>query len=381
MCELLGVSCNNKVKANISFKVLQSRANNYPDGWGLAYYPDQSAQIFKEPFEADKSKLADFVAGYDNISSKIFLCHIRKWRPESRAYKNTHPFLRELDGKAYTFAHNGAVPEDFHLKRFHPIGDTDSERFFCHLMDFIAQHALELGDEADLSLLEDHLRDINRHGNTKLNCLLSDGNNLLCYRDSGGLGGLCLLERKPDYLEKVKIYEDDELQFRFRIQKASDELAVIVATRPLTNENWSVLSPGSLTVLRDGQSIYPADIEPEENNAIEAEVYAAPRWANSLAGFPNVIGMPKSLRQALGVKKLDRVLVSNENQSMELNVWKSAEGLVKQSSSCSADNRECHVWLHRTIRTHLHLEETDNRRDKNRFRKRYAKVAIRKLTN
>ena len=385
MCELLGVSSNKPIKANISFKVLQSRAAENPDGWGLAFYPDQSALIFKEPVEANQSKLADFVATYGNIRSRIFLCHIRRWLPESRAYKNTHPFSREFNGKAYVFAHNGAIPQvamrRFHFRRFHPIGDTDSERLFCHLMDFIAQQMLDLADEADLSLLEDHLRDINRHANTKLNCLLSDGNHLLCYRDSGALGSLYLLHRTPDYLEKVKLYGDNELQFKFEIQKASDERAVIVATHPLTDENWSILSPGSLTVLKDGHVTYPESIESEENDVIKAEVYAAPRWANGVSGFPHVIGMPKSLRQSLAVETGDKVLVINGDWSIELSVWNSAEELVKKNSSCAADDRKRHIWLHRTIRNDLYLEETEFRRGKSRYRKKYTAVDIRKISN
>jgi len=379
MCELLGVSCNKEVRANISFKALQGRAEKNPDGWGFAFYPDESAQIFKEPFEANQSDLADFVARYDNIRSRIFLCHIRKWNTESRAHRNTHPFSRELNGKDYVFAHNGTIPKLFKLSRFQPLGITDSERFFCHLMDFIAKNALDFQDGADLSLLEDHLRDINRPAGTTLNCLFSDGEHLCCYTDVRGYKRLHFLQRKPGYLAEIQNYEDDELSFKFNVQKGQDEQACIVATKPLTDENWSILSRGSLRVLRDGQVIYPEPMEFEENRGIEAEVYESPRWANGLADFPNVIGMPKSLRQALVVELDNKVKVTCNEQIIELIVCKSAGKLVQENSASAADNRERHVWLPSKIRNDLDLVETAIRNGCPKFKTKYTSVGIQRI--
>ena len=49
MCELLAMSFNLPVTPNISFKAFRSRSERNPDGWGIAFYPDESVQIIKEP--------------------------------------------------------------------------------------------------------------------------------------------------------------------------------------------------------------------------------------------------------------------------------------------------------------------------------------------
>ena len=54
---------------------------------------------------------------------------------------NTHPFVRELWGRNFVFAHNGTVKaaKKHPLGRFHPIGETDSEHAFCVIMDALAR--------------------------------------------------------------------------------------------------------------------------------------------------------------------------------------------------------------------------------------------------
>ncbi len=57
-----------------------------------------------------------------------------------RSYRNAQPFARELAGRMHLFAHNGYLPgidasPTFKLERFHPVGETDSERAFCALLD------------------------------------------------------------------------------------------------------------------------------------------------------------------------------------------------------------------------------------------------------
>jgi len=54
MCELLAMSFNLAVRPNISFREFRHRGEKNRDGWGIAFYPDESAQIIKEPIRAKK---------------------------------------------------------------------------------------------------------------------------------------------------------------------------------------------------------------------------------------------------------------------------------------------------------------------------------------
>jgi len=109
MCELLAMGFNSPVTPQISFTGFQHRAQYNPHGWGLAFYPDRSAIVFKEPFPGHQSHLADFVKQYTKITSRVILSHVRVTSRGKIAYQNSHPFCRELYGKHYTFAHNGTL--------------------------------------------------------------------------------------------------------------------------------------------------------------------------------------------------------------------------------------------------------------------------------
>jgi len=44
MCELLGMSFNLPVRPSISFRGFRHRGEENPDGWGIAFYPDEAGR-------------------------------------------------------------------------------------------------------------------------------------------------------------------------------------------------------------------------------------------------------------------------------------------------------------------------------------------------
>lgn len=89
MCELLALCFNLPVSPRISFKGFRVRGRRNPDGWGLAFYPDNSAIVFKEPLTATESRLAVFIENYELIKSKIFIGHVRRASRGEKSYRNT----------------------------------------------------------------------------------------------------------------------------------------------------------------------------------------------------------------------------------------------------------------------------------------------------
>lgn len=74
----------------------------------------------------------------------MVIAHIRRATAGERSYRNTQPFARELAGRMHLFAHNGWLPDidrlpEFRSSRFHAVGETDSERAFCILLDRLAE--------------------------------------------------------------------------------------------------------------------------------------------------------------------------------------------------------------------------------------------------
>lgn len=247
MCQLLGLSFNQPINPFISFRGFRHRGKTNPCGWGIAFYPDRSACIIKEPLESGKSKLSQFLMDYPLVKSDIIISHVRKSTSGSVAYMNTHPFYRELNGKDYVFAHNGTLKDFNRLKseRFKPVGTTDSEHAFCYLLDSIDG----IGENNNFSEVFQILSKINALG--KFNCIFSDGEYMYCYFDNKGRGGLSYVHRQTPFSHVRLVDEDYEIELES--VKGPYQEGYVIATFPLTNEDWVSFDPGELIVFKKGR--------------------------------------------------------------------------------------------------------------------------------
>lgn len=84
-----------------------------------------------------------------------------------------------------------------------------------------------------------------------------DGFQLYCYRDRNGYNGLCMTERTAPFGRVSPRDEDWEIEFAE--EKRPDQRGIVIAIRPLTNEKWDGLVPGSLYVFKKGQCVYGPD--------------------------------------------------------------------------------------------------------------------------
>ena len=145
MCELLGLSSNASATVNFSLQKLAAHgaiAGTYTDGWGVGYYEELDVRLFKDANAVADSDWISII-GSHNLRSSLIIAHTRKATRGARSYPNAQPFIRELAGRIHLFAHNGDLPgifkaDAFQLDRFNPIGETDSERAFCALLDRMA---------------------------------------------------------------------------------------------------------------------------------------------------------------------------------------------------------------------------------------------------
>jgi predicted glutamine amidotransferase len=269
MCELLGMSFNKTIQPIISFKGFWPRGNVHPDGWGLAYYPDESVQIVKEPIRTGRSELAGHLRHYKTLKSKIFIAHVRQTSVGSKSYKNTHPFYRELNGREYVFAHNGTIyyHSDLDIGRFIPVGETDSEYVFCNILEGVAERNLTYWSVDDYRWLFEKMQEINSLG--RFNCIFSDGNNLFCYHDQEDYNGLFFVKRRLPYRSSFMEDQDFVINFASAIEQDPGHEGYVIATQPLSNEQWDLFHPGELLVFNNGHLIYSSAGRP-----VDADDYA-----------------------------------------------------------------------------------------------------------
>jgi predicted glutamine amidotransferase len=251
MCELMGLSLDRPAPAHFSIQEFGQRDAQNLDGWGLAWYPDRSASVIKEPVSWRASQHTGFLEKYHGLSSSTYIAHVRhKTVGGIPTHADTHPFQRELRGKEYVFAHNGTLnelQENFNLGRFTPLGVTDSEYAFCHLLAHLERRGRHLDTADDLQALHERLRLLNGQG--ELNCLLSDGQSLVAYHDMAAYKGLVWATLNIPHHQAGR-FQDSEMQLV--VEGSHSIRGFIVATHPMSDLDWRRFEPGELLLVEKG---------------------------------------------------------------------------------------------------------------------------------
>jgi predicted glutamine amidotransferase len=248
MCQLLGMNANTPTDVVFSFTGFSTRAEEHKDGFGIAFFEGPGVRLLVDAQSARTSPVADMVRRFP-IKSKAIVAHIRKATQGRVALQNTHPFVRELWGRYWIFAHNGDLPN--YRPRLHgafqPVGETDSERAFCWLMqEFAKAHAgvppvLEL-----TNTLRELVPTISAHGS--FNFMLSNGEALWAHCSTK----LHHIVRQHPFRRASLQDEDVTVDFA-EVTSPRDRVAVVV-TEPLTkDEQWLAFAPGEMRVFVDGE--------------------------------------------------------------------------------------------------------------------------------
>ncbi|TXD14460.1 class II glutamine amidotransferase [Extensimonas vulgaris] len=252
MCQLLGMNANTPTDLNFSFTGFTQRGgrtDQHADGWGIAFFENKGLRHFVDPQRAVDSPLADLLRRYPIHSCNV-IAHIRKATQGRVALENCHPFVRELWGRYWVFAHNGDL-KDFRPRlhtHFHPVGDTDSEHVFCWIMQELAKSHAGVPSVAELTLtLRELAARVAPHGT--FNFLLSNGQALWAHASTQ----LHYLERRHPFTQAR--LSDEDLSIDFSAHTRPSDRVALVVTAPLTrDEVWTRMAPGELRVFVDGTS-------------------------------------------------------------------------------------------------------------------------------
>lgn len=254
MCQLLGMNCNVPTDIVFSFTGFATRGGGsdvHKDGWGIAFFEGNGVRHFVDHEPAIASPVAALIRRWP-IKSKNVISHIRKATQGQVALENCHPFVRELWGRYWVFAHNGDL-KDFEPVfdgPYRPVGKTDSERAFCYLLQELRRRFEDRQpSRAKLSeVLRELMQKIAAHG--PFNMLMSDGTALFAHCSTK----LVYLQRQHPFAQAT--LSDDDLCVDFsEVTTPSDRVAIIV-TEPLTaNEPWQQFAEGEFKVFIDGISV------------------------------------------------------------------------------------------------------------------------------
>ena len=250
MCQLLGMNANTPTDVMFSFSGFAQRAQEHKDGFGIAFFEGPGVRLMVDAQSARTSPIAEMVRRFP-IRSCHIVAHIRKATQGVVALQNTHPFVRELWGRYWVFAHNGDL-RGFNPRlhgAFRPVGETDSERAFCWLMQELAKaHASVPSIEELTNTLRELAPLPASHGT--FNFMLSNGQALWAHCSTH----LHHLVRQHPF-ERASLQDEDVTVDFAQLTSERDRVAIVV-TEPLTrNEAWQAFAPGEMRVFVDGAAL------------------------------------------------------------------------------------------------------------------------------
>ena len=260
MCQLLGMNCNTPTDIVFSFEGFRRRGgltDHHVDGFGIGFFEQKGIRLFHDDKPSANSPVADLVKAYQ-IKSENVIAHIRKATSGRTSLANTHPFVREMWGSYWMFAHNG------HLQNFAPargryyrtVGNTDSERAFCFILEELRRRFDDRpGDDELFAALAPLVREIRSHG--LFNFIPSDGQVMFAHASTL----LHYIVRQAPFGEARLL--DDDIAVDFSAVTTPDDRVAVIATLPLTeNETWRQFACDELAMFRDGAIVRRERPEP-----------------------------------------------------------------------------------------------------------------------
>ena len=97
--------------------------------------------------------------------------------------------------------------------------------------------------------------------------MLSDGEYLFAYHDADGYNGLHYVWRAAPF-PRVRL-ADEDFEVDLQELKEPGQRGYVVATRPLTDEEWLSFAPGELVVFRGGMIAYRSSMPELSSGELE----------------------------------------------------------------------------------------------------------------
>ena len=237
MCQILGINTSEVTPFAMNFCKFCDRggcSDVHKDGWGLCFYQNRGVVSFYDTCACCHSAMAEYVRKAEHQTSNL-LAHIRlATRGDVNKVENLHPFVRELWGITWCFAHNGDLPHFAHISKHHhvllgkstvanlshhAIGDTDSEAVFCAILNALQAEFHELPTLHELhDFLLSVCRQIESEGDILNFVLLCGPHTLFAYSLPGrrspstiwnGLYYMVRHNTMPSSPSQVKLDDDD----------------------------------------------------------------------------------------------------------------------------------------------------------------------------
>jgi len=266
--ELLGVSTDAPATPRVDLRLHPDPAGP-PGSWGVAWYPseDPNSSFMKDTrFRGDVCVNALLPAN-ERLRTSVVVAHTRvETKRETRC--DAQPFRRPFGRADCVFAHAGDLDlfpssdserDDWtnpsFPAAFEPVGSTDSERVFCRLLQRLSSAGAGGLGALGWETLHGWFLEANRHG--RLSVVLSNGQDVIAYRDGGGGHPLWWRRWMPPRERADLVCGNVTLTL-----EAGEDAArtlFVVTSRCEADAAWVEVAPGGMVVARTGDVVWSAD--------------------------------------------------------------------------------------------------------------------------
>lgn len=247
----------------------EDQADLIPSRWGLAWYDDnqRSVSSIRDADLPVGTPLAAFLETRSPVRSCLVLGQTDGYRADGDT-DDRGPLVRSYAGRRWIFSLIGTLDPELRIDlALHddafdiaPVGQALPEHAFAWILASLRAAGARTIDEFGWKRLHDGLRRINDHGPCAV--LLSDGIDLVAYRDAGDGVPLHWSRRRPPH-------EDPTLHGRAFMVEHDGPLdggrtLLALSTLPMRGSRWTPLEPGEMRVARRAQSVWsshPAGLE------------------------------------------------------------------------------------------------------------------------
>jgi glutamine amidotransferase len=145
MCELFGLSCNEKDRAVRSLPVFVEKGDWCRDGWGIGYFKGSKAVVERSGEDISREDVKEkFYKMMREAKSKTIIAHVRAATSGEPDPCNSHPFKTRTMERDWIFAHNGSI--DLNYPARPDIGsEIDSAKLFSYLIDYMERYVSSAG--------------------------------------------------------------------------------------------------------------------------------------------------------------------------------------------------------------------------------------------
>ncbi len=258
--DILAISLDGFATPSIKFNLPETVHGRHAFGWGLGWYPGgrQSAMVAKDPAARGKQVLADAFADWSSFRSSVFFCKVLG-AGQNYTHTEAQPFSRSFAGRDWLFMHNGDLDKQ-ELDKLHgksrrllePLGQTDSELAFCHLLARIREgDARKLADVAPQALLS-WFQSLDALGSADM--CLSDGLTLIAFHGSQSPKRLYYSRIQPP--DNQGPQQSGAVQVSLSDPRDTYRTAFMVSTAEFSTGSWQPMQPGQMIVVRRGAIVW-----------------------------------------------------------------------------------------------------------------------------